>query len=607
MPVASCQLRAKKPHRAEANTYGLPRGEAIRKELVSVFREQRRKLLAFLATGRKDSEGDNLPHAWPDWNDFKLGALAMSERMTPLLEAVWDQAAGKFAPRVGLDPNTWQVVNPHTERMIAAAALAFSQSTNDTTSMQLDVALEKTRQALKEGVVEQGESVFYLTKRVKEIFDGAETWRARRIAQTETSRAVHAAQEQAAIASGVVTGWTWLLSSDACPLCQTIARRAPAVQLGQPFAQVGSNPHYSEVRFPPAHPHCNCTVNEVLDSDEQPSWAEPLHQPKPEAEDYPESTAATPKPAAERSDRILKPPTHPDGTPKFPAAKVRFAPTTQEERKNLGEATETIFGKRKTQKQLAAMVGAPDGAEVSLRAGAGSSIISFKVKHPNLEIFYGTIEKIEGQSVIDVGRLNVIEPLRGKGIGTGIHGRMVDWASRLGVDRLELWGSAAEGDNGNITWPLLGYDGPLNAVHRQQLPEALRHAATIQELLAMPGGTEAWYGAREGISLAFNLSPGSEQRRSWVHYWGSKTSERRTEVMERVTGKKGLDPNKDYPNGLGLSNEEIIEGYEALARYYEDPANREAIRGQNIVILSPRLHRLSDAQIRGIDPETLRD
>ena len=50
--------------------------------------------------------------------NFELGALAVSERMTPILTATWDDAANKFAPKVGLDPNEWTVINPNTEKMI---------------------------------------------------------------------------------------------------------------------------------------------------------------------------------------------------------------------------------------------------------------------------------------------------------------------------------------------------------------------------------------------------------------------------------------------------------------------------------------------------------
>lgn len=37
-----------------------------------------------------------------------------------------------------------------------------------------------------------------------------------------------------------------------------------------------------------------------------------------------------------------------------------------------------------------------------------------------------------------------------------------------------------------------------------------------------------------------------------------------------VTNRPFLDPSKDYPNGLGLSNEEIEEGLEFLLRHGQE-------------------------------------
>jgi hypothetical protein len=210
----------------------------------------------------------------------------MSERMAPLIAAIWEAAGEEFLIRLGLDPDVWSVTNPWTTEMIRQAALAFCSATNATTTQHLADAIEELRAALNEGIVERGESLEWLTKRVKEVFDQAETWRARRIAASEASRAVHAAQERAAIESEVVTGFRWLLSADACALCHTIARRCPVVRLGQPFAVIGDHPDYSTIRHPPAHPSCRCTLVEVLDTDEQPQWGETLIDPKPEDEDY---------------------------------------------------------------------------------------------------------------------------------------------------------------------------------------------------------------------------------------------------------------------------------------------------------------------------------
>ena len=301
MPRIPSTLR--KTPEGNDNTYQLPRGEAIRRAMATHFRQQRNAVLAFLREGANaefghkandaTTETQQLPSRFPGWDAFKLGALALSERMTPLISAIWDRAGATFAPRVGLDPNAWSVVNPHTEPMIAAAAFRFCQSTNEATSLQLDDALHKLKVSMIEGVVEEGETLPQLTRRVKEIFDKLETSKARSIAQTEASRAVHSAQEQAAYASKVVTGWHWEASADACPeICLAIVARCPNVRLGETFAIVGHNPHYSEIKFAPAHPCCNCTCVEILITDPQPDWGTTQYQPHAATDDELDAIAA---------------------------------------------------------------------------------------------------------------------------------------------------------------------------------------------------------------------------------------------------------------------------------------------------------------------------
>lgn len=289
--------------RGEANTYGLPQGTRIRAELRQFFAEQRRAISAWLATGTIPAKGltrrelkaivleakddPPIPAGFPDLADFGLGDDELASRMTPLLQLIWADAIEGFAPRVGIDPKNWSVTNPRIGEAIDAASLALSESTNATTSLALDDALAKVRESLL--AAHTGETLSYddLTKAINAIFDTASQSRARTIAVTESARAVHAAQELLAIQSEVVTGWKWLLSSDACPMCQTIARRCPVVRLGQDFAVIGDNPSYSHIRFPPAHPRCQCSMVEVLDIDEQPTWSETLIQPVPEDQDYP--------------------------------------------------------------------------------------------------------------------------------------------------------------------------------------------------------------------------------------------------------------------------------------------------------------------------------
>ncbi len=270
----------------EPNRFGLPQGDDIRRELVRVFRGQKQAVLDSLKRPGKAArkalvEGID-PREWVP-PDLFLGTLPMSERFTPMIRAYWERSGEETYTRVGLDPDAWEVVNPALEGQIRGQAFDFCQATNATTADEIATAHANLRSALEQGLIAHGEAYPALVKRVTAIFRAAETWRARRIAQSEASRAVHAAQIAAAEASGVVAGVEWLLSSDACPICKDIARDVNRVRLGDTFAVVGDHPTYSTVRHPPAHPHCQCSLIEVLKPEyggpEPPEWGEPIDQP----------------------------------------------------------------------------------------------------------------------------------------------------------------------------------------------------------------------------------------------------------------------------------------------------------------------------------------
>lgn len=187
-------------------------------------------------------------------------------------------------------------------------------------------------------MVHEGDGLRELTKRVNSVFDQAERWRAERIAATEASRAVHAAQWQSEVESGVVAGHEWLASGDACPICQVIAQKAKRVQLGQRFAVVGDHPTYQDIRHPPAHPGCQCAMVAILTPEfggpAQVDWKAPLIQPKPgdwdgkpvapEPQKYQEPPKPTAKPKAPPKPKPIPAPAPPP--PPKPAPVVVLPP-----------------------------------------------------------------------------------------------------------------------------------------------------------------------------------------------------------------------------------------------------------------------------------------
>ena len=93
------------------------------------------------------------------------------------------------------------------------------------------------------------------------MFENAETWRAKRIASTEASRAVHDGRVAAAAKSGVVSSWNLLVSTDACEICQQIYADNPNVTMADAVRGMGS---IGGRELPPFHPNCYCSAAEVV-------------------------------------------------------------------------------------------------------------------------------------------------------------------------------------------------------------------------------------------------------------------------------------------------------------------------------------------------------
>jgi hypothetical protein len=116
--------------------------------------------------------------------------------------------------------------------------------------------VEDTRRMIREELsagLQAGEPVAAMAERIR--LQAFSPRRAATIAQTESSRAVHAGQGIAAKELGV-TEWTWLASSDACEeICRPLDGKT--VKIGEPFyIHPKGNPAYRVVYHAPAHPHC---------------------------------------------------------------------------------------------------------------------------------------------------------------------------------------------------------------------------------------------------------------------------------------------------------------------------------------------------------------
>ncbi len=278
------------------NTYGLPEGRRLRLALRGWFREQRAVVMEWMRSGRierKDSDGGLFD--MPEWDAFGMDAAELADRLADGARAIFRDVGRRAwdSLRRGRDwlmPKIWPTAaqDPIVDKIVADAA----REVNRTTREKIRDAIAKTREEVSAGTVDPEAAGRRIVDRLDAIFNDSETARARRIAETEASRIAHEAQYRAGRESGLVVGWRWLANEDACPVCLMIAEECRFVPMGRPFAFIGDHIDYMMIMHPPAHPHCRCSITEVMITDDEPEWGETLIDPDPDDEPEPSDDPA---------------------------------------------------------------------------------------------------------------------------------------------------------------------------------------------------------------------------------------------------------------------------------------------------------------------------
>jgi len=167
------------------------------------------------------------------------------------------------ATSVGFD-----VTNPDVAKWINQYTIKLAGNVNAYTTRQISATLA-------EGM-DKGETVSEMARRVKDEFTAASDTRATTIARTESGRAYVEGQKKGWEDSGVVQGMRWELASEACPICNVIAKQYEnkTVPLNGSFYKLGQSiplanggvfvVDYSDITGAPAHVNCRCNCTPVL-------------------------------------------------------------------------------------------------------------------------------------------------------------------------------------------------------------------------------------------------------------------------------------------------------------------------------------------------------
>lgn len=251
----------------------MPTGYKLAVVLRRIFQQQAQELIRQVhALGDLPDRAPSLDHWIP----------IIAEQVTPFLLPYYEHGAadglarierisgrrikslGRFVTKAKRKEDRplpqYDVYRAHVRMAIDQQVFAFADSTVQTSRYELDEAIKKLRSRLAWGLSRK-EALDDLAKGINKIFK--DPARARAIAATESSRALHSGQILAAKETGLVEGFRWVLQAGACDRCRAIQAAKPIAKLGEPFAVQGNGP-YSRIEHPPVHPHCRCSIVEVI-------------------------------------------------------------------------------------------------------------------------------------------------------------------------------------------------------------------------------------------------------------------------------------------------------------------------------------------------------
>lgn len=214
--------------------------------LWKLFGEQEKEVVDKLELGKSMTKGVD------DWLiDPKVETRKWKGTFEPVVRNIVEERGRDSLQFVGINASL-DMTGKRVIEFMEKEALAFIWDVNVKTRGDL-------KKSLAEGV-KLGEGIPDLKKRITGIFDDCKTYRAERIARTETARATMFATDEAYRQSGVVEKREWLVAFDerTCPDCNALSGKR--ILFGKKFKSPAG-----DVERPPLHVNCRCDLLPIIE------------------------------------------------------------------------------------------------------------------------------------------------------------------------------------------------------------------------------------------------------------------------------------------------------------------------------------------------------
>lgn len=291
-----------------------------------------------------------------------------------------------------------------------------------------------------------------------------------------------------------------------------------------------------------------------------------------------------------------------------------------------------LFGKDVTEQDIRSLVGVKDG-KVYAYATTDGKELKVSAETDRIKTMYRTISKnADGELEIHNDLFFMHKDSQGGGYGTQVFADEVRAAANMGVSKIVTVGGRGRWMNGYSTWPKLGYDAKLPIGMRLSRELKAAKPQTIQDLLALPGGSEYWKKHGQQMEMTFDLTPGSKSLQILNKYLAAKgkpTIEVNMEQAEKakadrkasVSQRKEKAANDKWVSHLqNFATPEEIESIrksaaESFQNYQRDPSKRKLVtadvsKGMTESFVpeqEPSFHwQLADMRLRHENPDYAR-
>jgi hypothetical protein len=225
------------------------------------------------------------------------------------------------------------------------------------------------------------------------------------------------------------------------------------------------------------------------------------------------------------------PPKPPEPKPqKEPEEKGQFGPTEasieieRQHQASVDREIRRLLGPSATVQDAANLTGATADASISMSVSDGNLVI--KVTSPRYFAERIIKQDSAGRIYLKAENLFIKPEHTGGGLWAEIFGRMVENGIKQRLDRIDVYAYRSSSANGYYTWPRFGYDGPVPEHLLPALPNAVRGATKLSEVMASERGRSWWKANGVSIDLTFDLKPGSPNLKDWKDYLREKQARR---------------------------------------------------------------------------------